>query len=585
MAAGDVAGAVFRQQRVWELLRLRAKLTIRMFAAEQGRLFIAFMLLVGVLPIMVGIGIGTAVGYMRAPDPWPGRILALVLVGLWLAWMFIPLIAFSMNESMDITRLLVYPLSRLELVTTMLAGTLLDIPTYIMLPLFVAIFVGWAASPAIFILPLALIIAYVHMVLSSQILLTALGGVIASRRFRDVLIVLGAVVGSSCYLIQRALIELSGRFVDAQALERLEIVSILRWLPGGSQAQVIVAADGGDWGTALIWLGYGLALALALAWVWWQLSVRLVTGEGFALRGLPQREPQARGTRAERRTGAARGTRAERRTGAASGTRAERRTRAARAPQWLPADLQQLMAKELRLVWRTPQRRVGLLQGFLLPLIFGGYSFLGSGLPDTLPPWLGFIPPLFGVFSSWVAGANALGVEEKGLPLIAVTPLPRHRFWLAKGLATLPLVALPTLAVALGALYLIPGWQSVVGLLLIPGVVLACLAVVNMGSIFFPYPVRTDGKAVKNTTRGGCISAIGNGLIVPAGISLALLPIAAPVIAAQALQIPALGYAAGLFALIYGAAIFYGLGVMLPGRLMLAREAQILVATRPPQGD
>src|SRR5690606_33069676 len=136
----------------------------------------------------------------------------------------------------DITRLLVYPLSRSELIATMLLGTLFDIPTYIMLPPFVAIVVGWAASPALFILPLALLIAYAQMVLSSQILITALGGILASRRFRDILIVLGALLGSSCYLLQRGAQELFERYVDPDQLASIQLVSILRWFPAGNQA-------------------------------------------------------------------------------------------------------------------------------------------------------------------------------------------------------------------------------------------------------------------------------------------------------------------------------------------------------------
>lgn len=562
MATGVLGGAPLRREKLRALLLLRARLTVRLFAAEQSRLVLIFMLIIGVLPLMVGIGIGTAVGYLQAPDPWPGRILAIVLVVLWLLWMFIPLIAFTLNESMDITRLLVYPLSRSELVATMLLGTLFDIPTYIMLPLFIAIVAGWAASPALLILLPALLLAYVQMVLSSQILLTALGGVLASRRLRDILIILGALLGSSCYLFQRAAFELFERYIEPGQLGAIPVVAILRWLPAGNQAQAIISASQGDFGNALLWLGVGLLASLLLAWVWWQLTFRLVTGEGFALSGLPQRQPKAEAKKAR------------------SGARG-----VAGLLDWLPADLQQLVLKELRLVWRTPQRRVGLLQGILIPLIFLGYAALGGGIPDELPAFLGFIPPLFAIFTTWIAAQNALGVEEKGLPLLSLTPLPRERFWLGKGLATAPMIIAPTLLLAVLAIIFIPGWQSIAGMLAIPGVTLASMAVVNIGSIFFAYPVRTDGKSVRNSSKGGCIAGLGNGFIMPAALSMVNTPPALFMIGAQLLSQPWLGYVGALFALAYGAALFYGVGVRLAGRLMLAREAELLVATRPVQGE
>lgn len=561
---GEVAlqgggGPRLQRNKLRALLVLRAKLTIRLFAAEKGRLFIALMLVVAVLPLMFGIGAATAIGYLQLPEHWPAQLLGIVLVVLWLAWMFIPVLAYSLNEGMDVTRLLTFPLSRLELIATMLLGTLFDVPTYIMLPLFIAIVVGWIATPAALLLPVALLLAYVLMVLSSQILITVLGGILASRRFRDVLIVLGALLGSSCYLLQQGARTLFERFVEPQQFESLQLLPVLRWMPGGSQAQSIVSAASGDWGGAIVWLGYGLLWAAALMWIWWHVSMRLITGEGFMLKGFRRSAPPPRA--------------------------AVRRRQGMAVPRWLPADLQQLMAKELRLVWRTPQRRVGLLQGMLVPLVLLGYTLVFESLPDVIPPWLGLALPVFAIFTAWIAGQNALGVEEKGLPLILLTPLPRHRFWLGKSLINVALVVLPLLVLAAVALFLLPAWQTVVGMLAVPGATMATLAVNNLGSIFFAYPVRTDGTRLRSNTRGGCIAGIGNGVIMPILISVASAPIALLLAGSQLLQAPWLGFAGAGFSLIYGAAILYGLGVVVAGRLTLQREAELLAATKPPEPE
>ena len=550
----DRAGLRWVQLRA--LLALRARLTVRMFVAERGRLVMLLLAFSVGLPLALGLGVGSAIGYLQLPAPWPAQLLAVVLVGLWLAWMLIPLAAFSLNEGMDITRLLVYPLSRRELVATMVLGTLFDPPTYLMLPLFLAIVVGWALSPAILILPLALAFAYAHMVLSSQILLTVLGGILASRRVRDVLIVLGALLGSTCYLLQRAFQALFERFIEPLQIQTINLLPALRWFPTGSQAQAIASAAAGDWANALLWLGAGLIWLLALAWAWWRLSVRLITGEGFLFQAA-----SLGGAKKEQ----------------------EREWRAARQWRALPADLQQLIVKDLTLTWRTPQRRVGLLQGLLLPVIMIAYAFLGGGLPDVLPSWPGLLLPIFGIFTAWIAGMNALGVEEKGLPFLLVTPLSRRRFWLGKSLANLLMTLAPGLVLGLVLLFLLPTWQSAVGLLALPGFVLVTLALNNLGSIYFPSPVQTEGRKVRSNTRGGCVSGIGTGVVLPTAIALACAPPALALTAAQLLQWPWLGYLGALFSLLYGGAFLWGLGIRAAARLMLQREAELLAATRPPQ--
>lgn len=552
MAAGVLREDGQHTSRLRALLALRARLTWRQYTGERGRIVGVVIVLLILLPLTLGLGVGSAIGYLRLPEPLPAQLLAAVLVGLWLAWMLIPLVAFSLNEGMDMTRLLVYPLSRTELIAANLLGTLFDIPTYLMLPLFLAILVGWAASPALLLLPVALVVAFGLMIFSSQIVVTALGGVLSSRRFRDVLIVVGAILGSSCYLLQRAFQALIERFVEPEQITSVRLLPVLRWLPPGSIAQAIVSAGGGEWGAALLWLGYGLLWLLLLAWVWWQLSTRLITGGGFLLQGRQRVRPERR----------------------------VRERGAARSWRWLPADLQQLMIKEFRLIWRTPQRRVGLLQGFLFPLLMLGYSAIGSGLPDELPPWIGLLLPAFAIFTAWIAAQNALGMEGKGLPALLLTPVPRYRFWLAKGIVLFVLTAAPVSLLGLVLLALVPTWQTVAGLLAMPGIVLVTLGISNLGSIFFPYPVQTEGRQIRSNVRGGCIAGLGNGVLMPAAIGLACLPPALFLLGGQLLALRWLGLAGGLFALVYGALVFYGVGVVFAGRLLLQREAEMVAATK-----
>jgi hypothetical protein len=87
---------------------------------------------------------------------------------------------------------------------------------------------------------------------------------------------------------------------------------------------------------------------------------------------------------------------------------------------------------------------------------------------------------------------------------------------------------------------------------------------------------------MRSNTRGSCIAALGNGVLLPAVIILVGLPPALLLLAAQLLEAPWLGFVGAPLAIIYGAAVFAGAGVIAAGRLMLPREAELLVATTVP---
>src|SRR5690606_38521215 len=122
--------------------------------------------------------------------PWPGQLLGGVLVALWLIWIAASLLAYRPNEGLHVERLLVYPMRSRDLVAAQVLGTLFDLPTYFMLPLFIAILIGWGTTPALPVVLIALPLSYAHMVLGSQLVLVAVGGILSSRRFRDLAVVI-----------------------------------------------------------------------------------------------------------------------------------------------------------------------------------------------------------------------------------------------------------------------------------------------------------------------------------------------------------------------------------------------------------
>jgi ABC-2 type transport system permease protein len=248
-----------------------------------------------VLPLVLGATVATAAGYLRLPDHWPAELLGAVLTVIWFVWLTFPVIFSSINEGLDITHLLVYPLPRRELVVSVLLGTLFDYPTYLMLPLLVAVLIGWGGSLALPVVLLSLLLTYAHAVLIGQLVITAVGGILQSRRFRDLAIVVGSLLGVSCYFIQvgfTRLAETVSSMVTAEQLSAFSPLATLQWLPTGAAARAIERANTGLWGESLLWLGYSAVLLLLLTWVWWRLLIRLTTGEGFLFSLPPRPEKQ-----------------------------------------------------------------------------------------------------------------------------------------------------------------------------------------------------------------------------------------------------------------------------------------------------
>lgn len=541
------------------LLKLRGKLTLRQFMKEPGRLLGVIGAFLIIAPIVAGIAIGTYFAYRELPDHWPAQALGFVLIALWLAWMSLPLLAFNVNEGMDVTRLLTYPISSRDLTAHMLLGTLLDFPTYIMLPLFIAIIIGWGLGITLPIVLIALLLSYMHMVFASQILLTILGGILQSRRFRDVIIVLSAVLGSTCYFIQQGVIELASRFVDFDTLADWQPLNTLQWLPPGAAARAIERASVGEWGMALLWLVYLSVWLVVVAWLWSRLTTRLVTGQGFVL-GKPAIEKKVE--------------------------KVERKAPGRDILAFLPTDLAQLLIKELKLSWRTPQRRVAYLQIILMPVIMSGIVLFQSGLPETVPSWIGVVLVPYALFGFWAGGQNMLGWESTGLPTLLLTPVSRRRIFLAKGLATFIINTVPLMFMGLILLFLAQDMLVIGGFVSAMAAGLVTMGVSSVGSAFFAHPINTENVKRANpfSGRGSCLSALANIMLIPSLTGLLVLPVAAPLALAIWQEQSWIGVVGSFFALLYSLLVFAG-GIHLGGTVLLEREPELIAATRLPEGN
>jgi ABC-2 type transport system permease protein len=544
------------------LFRLRARLTWRQFMREPGQIVGLLGFLAIFAPVAVGLGIASALGYLFLSAPWPGEILAAALTLTWLIWILAPLLSYRLNEGLDMTRLMVFPLRRRDLMVANLAGTVFDLPSYLTLPIVAAIFVGWYALPMLPLLLAALIIWYAQLMLTSQMVLHATGGLLRSRRFRDLTIVIFSLFGMSCYFISQFVNYLT-RELTAERIQSLSLLVYLQWTPPGAAARAIERGAAGDWAAALLWLLYAGLWLVPITWAWWRVTNLLLTGASLTWGAAAPARPAA----------------------------ATIRTRPFESPRrlalfnWIPLPIRQLARKELLQSWRVPQRRINMLQGLLMPLIFAiiwGVNPWASADAMALTPWAFLALPGYALLAAWAVTDNMLGWEGPGLHALLLTPVSRRMLLAGKALGlllqitgTIALLGL-TLGLVLQSWWVIPGWFAATG------ATLAGLVVTMPISVRFAHPVNLESTSRRaSSTGGGCMTGLISGVIVPMGITLVNAPIAGLFALIYWQDLTWLIWPAGFLSLGYGLALF-GLGLSFAARLLLTHEPELIEATSKP---
>ncbi|NJN55670.1 MAG: hypothetical protein HC804_13515 [Anaerolineae bacterium] len=521
-------------------------------------------------PLILAAAFGTAVAYRELPDQWPAALLGGVLTLLWIIWLIFPIVFASINEGADITLLMMYPIKRRTLISSVLLGTLFDYPTYLMLPMFLAIIVGFGLTLSFtaVIVILALILSYGHLVMIGQFVGTAVGGIMQSRRLRDVVIVLASTIGGLCYFIniasQRLISDVVSGMSDEQveAMRQWQPLDILQWLPPGATAKAIEQAVNGDWLLSIFWLLYSFAWLVLVIWVWYKLLVRLTTGEGYLLFTRPRQEERQKAQKSERRETNWLG--------------------------WLPDELAMLVSKEFKSIWRIPQRRVGIIQGIFMPIFFmGAFFFTGdsgfSGFGGGLPTGVGLGLPFYALFLFWVNTQNMLAWEGRGLPSLLLTPVRRERIFWAKGAALYVVTLLPLLFFGGLLIFMGRNWVSVAGLLTALCMGLTTLAVTAVGSVLFPIPIALESRRSRGMFQSGGDTKTGCAYItlVPLAILIFSLPVGLPLGLAYGFDLPWLAFVGLLFSAAYAGAIFWG-GCRIAGNLLLSREPELVAKMKLP---
>ncbi len=499
------------------LLWLRWKIVTRGFTRGAGRVSriigTIFLILFG-LPLIGGIAVLTFFAYRNLPFPANAEILFLVLTGICLLWILLPLLEFTVNEGLDISKLALFPLTRAELMLSLLLSSLLDIPTLGLLLIFAAVIAGWA-----FTLPLALMalltmfVFYVQIIGISQLVLALLMRVLQSRRFRDLSIIIIALFSSSCYLLQQLLARTLGGSNIVYGIQNLHVSAYLQWLPPGMAAQTIQQAYEGNWGMSFVWLGALLILSVFVLYLWQAVVERGLTADSS---GGSVRVRQRRST-----TNAAQNT-------SSSSSFIER---------LLPQQVVAIAFKDAKYLRRDPQLQATLLQSVISVLVIAVFTIInlnGARTVTFISSWSIFFAPAFGLLSLYTLTANTLGWERQGLTTLFLFPIePRHILW-GKNLVTGCIGILEVCALTLASAIISHAWDLLLPTLVIGfSGILVMLGWGNLTSILLPQRMRQIRRGFQSSSNlsaeAGCTRAVMS-LVALLATAVVLLPVAAALV-------------------------------------------------------
>ncbi len=490
----------------WDQLKilfgLKWRLTLRGYRRSRSAVIgaLLFVLLFGPLALGGATGLGFLFVHVRAP--YNEHVLRAVLLGIYLFWVLAPLLGYALNDSYDITRLFVYPVSVRRIFSGAIFGALLDMPTLLLLPTLLAAVIGFSHGIASAVLALIGVLLFLfHTLALSQAILLASAGVLRSRRFRDIVLVVLPLFWMAYYVasqtLTRQMVSINWKaFVAGPAWNALS------FLPPGLAARSIARAGAGDLLPALNFLALlSLATTLTVYAAGWLVKAAY-EGEDITVVVKSRPAPLARPTARPATPGAAILHRGE-------------SVSAAARPFGivLPPVVEAMADKELKYLRRDPFFKITLMN-LVYMMIVAVFAFLRGSLrhggggfnPAGASPW-----GLWGASGLLLWGVtgfvfNTFGTEGGAASALFSFPSDRRQMLLGKNLTILGAL-LAVNVVFLSILCAIAGRPAMIAPLLCwtSLALVVLVAIGNLVSVYFPYRVALKGwRTRQQRANQGC---------------------------------------------------------------------------------
>jgi len=534
-----------------ELLSVRRRLSFRRFKGRPQEAVLTGVFLVLALPTPIMLATFSAVAYRKLSAPWDAELAGGILVLLWVLWLLMPILGVSFNESPDLSKLLTLPIRRRVMILATIAGSIFDYSTFFTLPFLIAVVLGGWGSAAILVAVPAVIIAAAHLIVAGQLTTTITSGLVRSRRFRDLLTVAGSLIALTYWWFRFRTIRSEphvGDFVERLVENNVHPLHVLQWTPPGACARAIERASAGHVVEALAWLAGSMVALVVLARAWWWAQDRVATQGEFVL-GAPARRPPATTSRPVRGVTPS-------------------------IPLVRPGVLA-VARLELQQTWRSPRRRMQVINGLLMPVVFGALWF---GREKLSGPMFALAPGSFVILVALVVFQNLMAVDGLAVATVLLSPLDRRDVFRGKALAFAVVVAGPVLILCVLSALRVPAPFAISAALLAAASFLVVTAVSAGVSARVAVPIPADrraGPVRANTAAGWTIS-----LLQPIIISALLAPFWVPAAIATMTGRPALALGAAAAGLVYATVLFH-YGIKNAGAALLAREPEIFKMLDP----
>ncbi|MGC4760666.1 ABC transporter permease [Micromonospora trifolii] len=478
-----------------------------------------------------------------------------------LGWLFLPLVFFGVDETLDPARFALLPLPRRTLVTGLFVAALISVPVLAVLIASLGLVLtawslgGWSAG---LVGVVGVLVGLLLCVAASRAVTSAFATMLRSRRVRDLAAVLLAVTAALLGPLQ---VFGLAALREADWTRLTGVATVIGWTPLGAPWTVgIDVAQGRVWAAPVKLLITVVALGALLAW--WSRSLESAM------------------------VGAASAGKAPVRRGVTGGAVAQLFPRIA---TWAGRDrFGALVAREARYWWRDARRRANLITiavvGIFVPVLINvtGGDFAvedGAGFTaaasDSSPVVVTISMVLVGVLAA-VTLANQFGFDGSAYAANVVAGVP-GRVELRARMTAFSLYVLPMLgfvAVVLSFLLSRPEWigLTIGGLVATYG---AGLAVNSLISVLGAYSLpETSNPFAMNSGAG-----LAKGLLTLLAMLVSVV-VAVPMVVAAAL----LGDAWLWLALPVGAAYGLGaalLGAYLAGDVLDRRQPELLATVTP----
>ncbi len=404
------------------------------------------------------------------------------------AWVFGPLLSGGVDDTLDPSRVTLFPLHPHELRRGFVAAALTGyVPLATLTGVSGAVFAfSGSLTDVVLLIACTLTLIAVSLAASRSLaVLLALSG--RSRRGRDIGIIAASSFGGLLFLGAMSTTVMSETQYD-------HAIDVIRWLPAGFIGQAVIDVREGLHGPAALRILAMAAVAWTLLLVWMKGLDRLLV--------LPE------SVRHERRVGKQRYPIMGRTV-----------TVFGRKP-WAAVAM-----KELRYLFRAPQRRSAFVIGTVIGAPFAFVQMLRTGSTDGLAIWFAPVSLLFGLGAT----NNLLGADASSLWMETSSGVSMRTLLAGKSLAAVPYLVTPVMvsSVALGIFA-----GDISNMLLMVALTLVCwgipLGTGCMVSVLSPFAQHDQDNPYANrrpTSGEGClIGLLGVGSM--AAIGACIFPVA-----------------------------------------------------------